>query len=215
MNDLKLAKKLCKYGFDYKMNRIFIIIFSLLGLLYMSFGGNGSEVLGATFIMLAPMYILQILVSVNYTSMALTSGKRKRMLLDMWCKLNSVGIYISYTLSVAAYVLINRIRGNFNMDNLKENIIYFSVMAVILTIYSAIAYKAFIFGLVIFFASFLFFTTKFYTMSISTDYPLLIYIIAAFVIISVGNIIYYLITKVTYKMPYSRLALGARLRSKL
>lgn len=215
MNDLKLAKKICKYGFDYKMNRIFIIIFFLLGLLYMSFGGNGSEVLGATFIMLAPMYILQILVSVNYTSMALTSGKRKRMQLDMWCKLNSVGIYISYTLSVAAYVLINRIRGNFNMDNLKANIINFSIMAVMLTIYAAIAYKAFIFGMIVFMVIFLLFLNTHYRIHVFTGYPLVIYIIAAFVIISVGNIIYYLITKVTYKMPYSRLALGARLRSKL
>ncbi len=215
MNDLKLAKQLCKYGFDYKMNRIFIIIFSLLGLLYMSFGENGPEILGATFIMLAPMYILQILVSVNYTSMALTSGKRKRMQLDMWCKLNSVGIYISYTLSVAAYVLINRIRGNFNMDSLKANIINFSIMAVMLTIYAAIAYKAFVFGMIVFMATFLLFLNTHYRIHVFTGYPLVIYIIAAFVIISVGNIIYYLITKVTYKMPYSRLALGARLRSKL
>lgn len=215
MNDLKLAKQLCKYGFDYKLNNIFIIGFFLLGILYMYFGKNRLEIAGAIFVMLSPMYILQTLASVNYTSMALTSGKRKRMQLDMWSKINSVGIYISYTLSVASYVLINRIRGTFNMDNLKENIIYFSVMAVILTIYSAIAYKAFVFGLVIFFALFLFFTTKFYTMSISTDYPFLIYIIAAFVMISVGNIFYYLITKLIYKMPYSRLALGARLRSKL
>ena len=107
------------------------------------------------------------------------------------------------------------VRDKFSIGQFKFTLIIFAMSAFLLVIFFSFAYKSFLAAMVIYFAGMFSIVFNIYRIKIDTSYPLITYLLVALLIISVANLIAYLISKITYKWPYSKLAMGARLRSQL
>lgn len=215
MSDIKLFFKMCKYGFDLKMNIFFFAFMNILGVVNMTLFDSQNEFVGSVFIMLAPMYFLQAAISINYTCLVAASSKRKRMNQNAIFKFSALSAYFSYAFSVIVSLIINMVRDKFSIGQFKFTLIIFAMSAFLLVIFFSFAYKSFLAAMVIYFAGMFSIVFNIYRIKIDTSYPLITYLLVALLIISVANLIAYLISKITYKWPYSKLAVGARLRSQL
>lgn len=215
MSDIKLFFKMCKYGFELKMNILLVVLMDILGVVNMTLLDSQNEFVGSMFIMLAPMYFLQAAISINYTCLVAASSKRKRMNQNAIFKFSALSAYFSYAFSVIVSLIINMVRDKFSIGQFKFTLIIFAMSAFLLVIFFSFAYKSFLAAMVIYFAGMFSIVFNIYRIKIDTSYPLITYLLVALLIISVANLIAYLISKITYKWPYSKLAMGARLRSQL
>ncbi len=215
MSDIKLFFKMCKYGFELKMNILLVVLMDILGVVNMTLLDSRNEFVGSMFIMLAPMYFLQAAISINYTCLVAASSKRKRMNQNAIFKFSALSAYFSYAFSVIISLIINMVRDKFSIGQFKFTLIIFAMSAFLLVIFFSFAYKSFLAAMVIYFAGMFSIVFNIYRIKIDTSYPLITYLLVALLIISVANLIAYLISKITYKWPYSKLAMGARLRSQL
>lgn len=215
MSDIKLFFKMCKYGFELKMNILLVVLMDILGVVNMTLLDSQNEFVGSMFIMLAPMYFLQAAISINYTCLVAASSKRKRMNQNAIFKFSALSAYFSYAFSVIISLIINMVRDKFSIGQFKFTLIIFAMSAFLLVIFFSFAYKSFLAAMVIYFAGMFSIVFNIYRIKIDTSYPLITYLLVALLIISVANLIAYLISKITYKWPYSKLAMGARLRSQL
>ena len=221
MSDIKLFFKMCKYGFELKMNILLVVLMDILGVVNMTLLDSRNEFVGSMFIMLAPMYFLQAAISINYTCLVAASSKRKRMNQNAIFKFSALSAYFSYAFSVIILPLLvlftypSMVRDKFSIGQFKFTLIIFAMSAFLLVIFFSFAYKSFLAAMVIYFAGMFSIVFNIYRIKIDTSYPLITYLLVALLIISVANLIAYLISKITYKWPYSKLAMGARLRSQL
>lgn len=214
MSDFKLLRKMYKYGFDSKKNIVYAIVFIVMGIFFMCVDANIVP-LGGMFFMLAPLYVVQTLQSINITSLVLASKKRKQLCSDMVSRFVYISMYIAYFVAIGASYIIANLRGYFNMNIFKLNIIIISFEAFTLLLYYVFCYKTFVLGVVIYGGMFITLMRNMDKISIPLDYSLPVYIVLGALIIALADILYYIINKLMYKLPNSRLALGARLRSKL
>ena len=173
MSDIKLFFKMCKYGFELKMNILLVVLMDILGVVNMTLLDSRNEFVGSMFIMLAPMYFLQAAISINYTCLVAASSKRKRMNQNAIFKFSALSAYFSYAFSVIISLIINMVRDKFSIGQFKFTLIIFAMSAFLLVIFFSFAYKSFLAAMVIYFAGMFSIVFNIYRIKIDTSLSLI------------------------------------------
>ena len=79
MTEMKKCLKLCKYGYQMKTNIIIGLIFLALGLVWLFINSGYNSLLGITYLLLVPLFAVQISCSMLFSNMILSSTMRKTL----------------------------------------------------------------------------------------------------------------------------------------
>lgn len=222
ISDLKLGFKMMKYGHSAKLSFVASILMVVFGLLLSAVGiMTDNSFFGGYFIMLAALFLMQLLATVNAANLVQVSPAKKKLQTRIPALFSAALMLAGYLFSViiAGVVVCTRSEYAGNVNNYM--ITTAIIMAVIMMYYGA-CYKYFVVSTVLFFVVFLtsaplingdlqFVFTPFSDSRANFGLAALI----GMAVILLGGLLQYLISLALYKAPISRWALGATLRKQM
>lgn len=99
INNLILGTKLLKYTFNFKQNIFLIVLFTFMGILWFFLPGSLAQ-FGPVYLSITGLYFLQMLGSLQFSGMVLSSPRKKRLQTSMAAALSLPGSLILYALTV-------------------------------------------------------------------------------------------------------------------
>lgn len=100
---IKLGMKLIRYSFELKQNVILMVIFTILGFLWFFF--TDMALFGPLYLAIIGVYVHQMLNSLQYSDMVLSSPREKELQLSVTSLLSILCSLIYYMLTILASVL--------------------------------------------------------------------------------------------------------------
>ena len=212
MCDWKTGLKMLRYAYKFKLNLVISIVFVVVGIGCLCFGG-ASIVMGGCWFMLGLTYMMQPMFNLVYAGSVATSPKR-----------NSLSLYAPDMIVVSAGVItylvvigIGWIKGYEGVDGLvfkQFMLATFGIMFLML-IYLGVSYHIFIVGTFIFsfsagasgvLASVM---VQMFSLELGNIY------VIGLVLIVAGVVLNCVVRRLLYRKPMSKLALGADLRKRM
>ena len=99
INNLVLGIKLLKFTFNFKQNVFLIVLFTFMGILWFFLPGSSAQ-FGPVYLSITGLYLLQMLGSLQFSGMVLSSPKKKRLQTSMAAAISLPGSLILYALAV-------------------------------------------------------------------------------------------------------------------
>lgn len=99
INNLVLGIKLLKYTFNFKQNVFIIVLFTFMGILWFFLPGSPAQ-FGPVYLSITGLYLLQMLGSLQFSGMVLSSPRKKRLQTSMAAAFSLPGSLILYALTV-------------------------------------------------------------------------------------------------------------------
>ena len=221
IENVKFVFALQKFGFQRRLQLGSMAIFYLIGVV-IELATHGTFWLGMFFMMLAPMYMVQVIYSMCMSTLVTASpyGKRIQTSIvscgDLFFSLVSMTIIvIMKAVEVALYPQ--------QKDALISVFVILSVMMLVLHIYTAFVYKFYVLSIVLlfviiwplsFYMGYSVSDTRFFTLpTIPVSFVGAVLIAYASTLLGVG--LQYVLTKLIYRVPLSKYAQGAAMRKYL
>lgn len=218
IENIKFVFVLQKFGFQRRLQLGSMVIFYLIGVV-IELATRGNFWLGMFFMMLAPMYMVQVIYSMCMSTLVTASpyGKRIQTSIvscgDLFFSLVSMTIIvIMKAVEVALYPQ--------QKDALISVFVILSVMMLVLHIYTAFVYKFYVLSIVLLFviiwplSFYMGYSVRFFTLpTIPVSFVGAVLIAYASTLLGVG--LQYVLTKLIYRAPLSKYAQGAAMRKYL
>lgn len=223
INDLKLGIKLMRYAHMAKANVALAILMVVLGV-FMTLGVNlsgvASKVPGGYIVMLAPLFLTQMLSSVSVTNMAQASAAKRRLQTSVPTAINLFSTLLGYfIISIAEYICVAVLPERRGI--ICEELFFIAALSALLIIYASVAYKYLVISIILLTSAFsgsvylrnlIGWGTKLFA---GMKHLFAFTVVAGIVIIAAACVPYYFITLALYKVPMSKYAQSASLRRQL
>lgn len=216
---VKKGLKLVKYGLTFKMQIAFSVIFLLFGV-FVEFAGRGRNMLGGFYIVLSAMFVIQLIISMDISTMVQTSPYKKKLQTSIPILTCTPIMLFSYTVVVLIRLYYIYLDPAISENPENQGAVKAGLMAIILLLFFVSAYMGICFkyflvsliGLVLFVypISFIFHELSIY--KIVNEIPTAAIVAAGYVLIIAGQCISYLLTRLTYKKDLSKYAFGAAMK---
>lgn len=148
LKDLKMGFQLMKYGYRIKMNVIFMLVILVIGII-VEITSEGTSFLGGFYLMLTGMFAYQLIMSMDISEMVQTSAMKRRLQVELPVVASTVVYLAAYT-----FLLVERVILIYQNPQGKEEALYtlFTIVLMMVTIYifTAICYKYFVAGFILF-----------------------------------------------------------------
>lgn len=219
MKDLKLGIQCMRYGHSRRMLfalAIFMMIFGALSIITNVDMRLMTYVIGGYLMTVAPCMSVSIYQTINMSKFALSSPKQKRMVVQITTMLIGISLLIGFILfTIVMLILIANNRCI--VEEIGYIYIVLGILDVIIIIYIAFSYKYFFLSTVVFVIGYV--TIYVICSSVMDSFKNSISISSgmsiALVCIMVSSFIYLGISKLTYKTPMDKYAVGSLLRREL
>lgn len=137
-----------KYGYRIKMNVIFMLVILVIGII-VEITSEGTSFLGGFYLMLTGMFAYQLIMSMDISEMVQTSAMKRRLQVELPVVASTVVYLAAYT-----FLLVERVILIYQNPQGKEEALYtlFTIVLMMVTIYifTAICYKYFVAGFILF-----------------------------------------------------------------
>ena len=206
MTETLMFLKLCKYSFKYKTNMVFLLFFLIIGVINEAVT-QGTQYLGAFYIVLCSIYVFQFIMSLAMSDMIQSSGIGRRIHVDIPVKLNMVMSLVLYTL-VVVFRLIMAAMHPEKAKAIAASLLMIDIMFLVLFIYTAFVYKYFLVSILTFCFTFGFVIAGFNIILQLPDViiTMKVAIIAGYSVILIGAALQYMICVILAKKPISQRA---------
>lgn len=212
INNIKNNIKLLKYGYQFKLNIICSVIFTLLGTFLVSYGGNIYKSPSMYMIFFCSfLFIIQLAYTLTISDIVKSSPKYRQFYLGVPRMVNIAGFLISFLLLLTIKFI--------QADTIEDFIQYSGnevaasgIMYMVVFLYIALAYKFFLISVVIFCGSCIFINVLFNYITEIYSFTLIQGIGIAVLFVIIGLILFEILERVTYKMQMSKFAQSAFLR---
>ena len=213
--------KLARYGLNFKLQLVFMIVFFVLGTVATIETENTIGVLdsGTVFLLCTAMFPAQMLLSLDITELAQTSPYKKKIQTDMPALITVAGTYLMFIWNLILLAVSCGIRG-ISYADMSWRILLVGIWAVIILLFNGFCYKHFILSLVAlymvafgggFAVGIGQMVGKIGNISLN---PVLSILIST-VLILIGGALEYALTLLFYKQPLSKMAFGALAKKNL
>ena len=216
---VKYGLKLVKYGLAFKMQIAFSVIFLLFGV-FVEFAGRGRNMLGGFYIVLSAMFIIQLIISLDLSTMVQTSPYKKKLQTSIPILACTPIMLFAYTVVVLIrlyYIYLDpAISGDTeNRAAVKAGLAAIILLLFFVSAYMGICFKYFLVSLiglmmVVFPISFIFNVPRIFEAI--DKIPTAAIVAVGYILIIAGQCISYLLTRLTYKKDLSRYAFGAAMK---
>lgn len=140
--------QLMKYGYRIKMNVIFMLVILVIGII-VEITSEGTSFLGGFYLMMTGMFAYQLIMSMDISEMVQTSAMKRRLQVELPVVASTVVYLAAYT-----FLLVERVILIYQNPQGKEEALYtlFTIVLMMVTIYifTAICYKYFVAGFILF-----------------------------------------------------------------
>jgi hypothetical protein len=213
-NQIKLGIKLWKYAISAKSQIVCAIIFFLLGAV-LEIGDQGTGVIGGYYIVLSSMFITQLIVSVDFSTMVQASPYKKKLQ-------TSIPVLVSTPVMLVTYTFLALLRVYFFQASsedesrleIKSGLLVIGVLLWLSSIYMGICYKYFLaamVGLCVVIMPIASIGTNLDTGFVE-HIPMAAIVAAGYVLILLGQFLAYLLSRLAYRKDLSKYAFGAAMR---
>lgn len=148
LKDLKMGFQLMKYGYKIKMNVIMMVVILAFGIVA-EISSKGTSFLGGFYLMMTGMFAYQLIMSMDISEMVQTSAMKRRLQVELPVVASTVVYLAAYT-----FLLVERVILIYQNPQGKEEALYtlFTIVLMMVTIYifTAICYKYFVAGFILF-----------------------------------------------------------------
>lgn len=224
INDFKKALQLSLYGFKAKVQMIFMIVFVIVGFVWEYFF-QGMHWIGAYFIVLAPIYVSQLLYGMGMSNMVASSPYKKKLQVLYPALLNFFFELIAMTIIVLLKIFEIRSCPE-NKGGLMYVLLSVCMFCIVLNFYSAIVYKYFALSIVLMLVpvmglSYIFTSESFNNyegglLSTLIDHMSLgVLVLICYLTVILGAVLQYAVSTALYKKPLSEYAIGMAMRKAL
>lgn len=223
INDLKLGIKLMRYAYMVKANvaiAILMVVFGVFVTLGVNLSGVASNMPGGYIVMLAPLFLTQMLSSVSVTNMAQASSAKRRLQTSVPTAINLFSTLLGYfIISIAEYICVAVLPER--REIICGELFFIAALSALLIIYASVAYKFFVISILLFvpammgsvyFRNAIGWGTKLFA---GMKHLFAFTVVAGIVIIAAACVLHYFITLALYKVPMSKYAQAAPLRRQL
>ena len=214
--------KLLKYGLQFKTMIILTIVFFALGIIFevTSYGGD-MGILSGLYMVLAGVYIYQLMLTPSVSKLVQTSSFRRKMQTIYPMILTELTSLFSFTVFVIIRVARIEARGGRYFDEgtlvSSKGILITAVLAAILIIYDGICFKYYIASFAVMFVALIIIAFR-YAAGLSTvfdfadslSYAQLIGL--SYGLLLVGGLICWLISIFAYRKPIDNLSVRTAIR---
>ena len=214
LDELKNAYKLVQYGLKIKMQLGMAVLFVVLGI-GIEILAQGQVVTGSFYIVLSGMFIYQLIISVDNSTLVQSSPYKKKIQCTYPLIATAPWVYMTLT-------IISVIHGIFAQESAEmystmcRMTLLLGALLFILMIYFGLAYKYFIIGTVVMFVSvfppIIILQNDNPLTALFTSYPACVVI--SYVLTTLGVIGCWIIAKVTYKRDLDKWAFKAAMKTK-
>ena len=215
INDLKIGFKVLKYGLSYKSSMIGIILFMIIGAVVEVIQPNMP--IGGVYMGIGGVFTAQMIHSVCLSTMVHTSPNKKKMQTSIPTCVTFAIFMVSNTLMLVVRFWSSYMQGKSEAE-LCNGILFSAVLMMVVCLYTAGAFKAFVPATIIFLIAFMVVYSTFTAFTFLGDgeaakaiVPLWASVILSYIVICAGCVIMYLIYTALYKKEYSKLTFQAAL----
>lgn len=218
LKNLKMGLSLLKYGFNIKQNIVMCSIFFVLGIIIEVFS-KGTNVLGAFYIVLVGMFVLQMILSMNMSSLVASSSLQKSLQTTIPAITNFIVDLVFLTIVlVIKFIFIKT--GMVTETDVIMTLTHFALLVLATFLYCGVCYKFFLAASIGFIAFVLGENIIFVELSMNEAFVevfshISFYAAAAacYGIVVVGALIQFALAKLLYKHPFSRYAFKSILQN--
>lgn len=212
INSIKNNIKLLKYGYQFKLNVISSVIFILLGIFLVSYGGNVYKSPSMYMIFFCSfIFIVQLAYTLTVSGIVKSSPKYRQFYLGIPRLVNITGFLITFLL----LLLIKFIQADTIADFMQHSgneIASAGIMYMVTFLYIALAYKFFLMSVIIFCGSCFGINILFNYITEIYNFTLVQGIAITIFFVIIGLILFEVIERAIYKMQMSKFAQSAFLR---
>jgi hypothetical protein len=213
-NQIKLGIKLWKYAISAKSQIVCATIFFLLGAVW-EIGNQGTGVIGGFYIVLSSIFITQLIVSVDFSTMVQASSYKKKLQ-------TSMPVLVSTPVMLVTYTFLALIRVYFFQASSKEEsrleikfgLLLVGVLLCLTSIYMGICFKYFLAAMVV--LELVIVPILVIGMDFDTGFvahiPMAAIVAAGYGLILLGQFLAYLLSRLAYRKDLSKYAFGAAMR---
>lgn len=210
INDIKTGFKLVKYGIQYKQMVFFSIIFCLIGVAFIIFGGPTQIMLGMVYLSFCISYFIQPYMSTSIASVVRSSPIHRAMFINVPVTVNTISANVGYILGVIVlliklYVLNGfTMHGNeqFTVSQIALVILASGIISLGMQVYVIACYKYFLASMLVFFFAFFgsyMALNEIFRQVTEFNLNLVVAIVAGYVCIWAGSGLSYLTAKLCYR----------------
>lgn len=228
IKQLKMGFKLLPYCYGVVTNLILLVIMLVIGIsaeahsFELPVKGtdfNAYQNLGGYIILVAGMFVLQMLISLNVPDFMATSPWKKRIQTSVFALMSFVCYFVCYVIIVGLKIM-KYSAGTISYEMLIVELLGFPIMILMLNVYMAIALKYFVASTVVFCLLMPVLMSMhgiaYYFGWIQLDGITLAGVIALGVLsLVVGSVLDYLLLKLIYKKPVSKYSQVSSLKKKM
>jgi hypothetical protein len=213
-NQIKLGIKLWKYAISAKSQIVCAILFFLLGVM-VEIGDQGTSMIGGYYIVLSSVFIIQLIVSVDFSTMVQASPYKKKLQTSIPVLVSTPVMFVMYTLLVLLdlYFFQAATEDESRLE-IKSGLLVIGVLLWLSSIYMGICFKYFLaamIGLCVVIAPIASIGTHLDTGFVD-HIPMAAIVAAGYVLILLGQFLAYLISRLAYRKDLSKYAFGAAMR---
>lgn len=205
IKNYKLGLKLLKYSYGIKQCVLFALLFAGIGILF--FVVNSSGFLGPLYVGLSAVYIMQLLSTLNISSLVQSSPGKKALQTSIPVLVGLPVYLLTYGLTVLIEMQLLRI-GRTQVQDVVGALIFAGMIEMWMLVYCGLVYKWF-WSSVIMFCTAAIFTEPLRYLMEETVFPYVSLWGAAvigLVEILAGGCLQYLLSRMVYRLPIARAA---------
>jgi hypothetical protein len=214
INQIKLGIKLWKYASCAKSQVVCAILFFLLGVM-VEIGDQGTGVIGGYYIVLSSVFITQLIVSVDFSTMVQASPYKKKLQTSIPVLVSTPVMLVTYTLLVLfdLYFFQAATEDESRLE-IKSGLLVIGVLLCLTSIYMGICYKYFLasmVGLCVVIAPIAGIGANLDTGFVE-HIPMVAIVAAGYALTLLGQFLAYLLSRLAYRKDLSKYAFGAAMR---
>lgn len=225
MNEMKKVCKLIKYGYNFKMNMGFAILFTIFGVIFSVLGSMMSSenhmqpaVLSTLYMLLGPIMVIQLLYTLLFCDIVKSSPKNYTLEVTAPNFFAAVIGILAYIFSIISAAIGIKVSPEL-AESYNTVIISSGLLIAVCLLYFGVCYKYFVLGTIGFMVGFIvvYGGVSAAVFKINDSFPIATgnSIFIGAVIVAVGILTSSIIRKLLYKKPISKLSAGAYLRKAL
>jgi hypothetical protein len=213
-NQIKLGIKLWKYAISAKSQIVCATIFFLLGAVW-EIGNQGTGVIGGFYIVLSSIFITQLIVSVDFSTMVQASSYKKKLQTSMPVLVSTPVMLVTYTfLALIRVYFFQASSEEEGRLEIKFGLLLVGVLLCLTSIYMGICFKYFLAAMVV--LELVIVPILVIGMDFDTGFvahiPMAAIVAAGYVLIVLGQFLAYLLSRLAYRKDLSKYAFGAAMR---
>jgi hypothetical protein len=215
-NQIKIGMKLCKHGLTCKSSIAGAILFFLIGLA-VEIGCGGANSLGGFYFVVSTLFITQIIISTDVSTMVQTSPYKKKIQTSMPvlvctpCMLAAYTVVVLFALHSLHVLPAGDIEG---AAAVRGSFIELIALLFFTSVYMGVCYKYFLAGVILIIAIIvpLTVTSKYIAYVWADGIPMAAIVASGYLAIIAGQFLSYLCSCLFYKKELSKYAFGSAMR---